>query len=77
MDIEITQPVLPTFVDIEPICENGIAPPLPGQSLNGITGNWDPAIISTSTSGFYTFTPDDNQCSAPVTIYVTINPRIE
>lgn len=58
------------------LCAGGVAPTLPNTSTNGITGVWNPAVINTSSSGTYTFTPDAGQCATPVTLSVTINPNI-
>lgn len=58
------------------ICDGDAVPMLPNTSTNGITGNWSPAVVSNTTSGTYTFTPDAGQCAVPTTYAVTVNPRI-
>lgn len=65
----------PTFQPIGPFCQNSIAPALPGTSLNGITGTWNPAVISTSVAGSfdYTFTPDASFCSEPYIMTIVID----
>ena len=58
------------------ICAGGTVPVLPGYSNEGITGTWSPAVVSNTTSGVYTFTPDAGQCAVPATFTVTVNPNI-
>jgi hypothetical protein len=68
----------PTFAPIGPLCQNSIAPPLPGTSLNNFTGSWSPATISTSTVGTttYTFTSTD-ACATTASISVTITAQVD
>lgn len=75
-EIEVEAYIIPTFADVPELCQNSTPPALP-QPNEGITGNWQPAVIDTSTPGTfdYTFTPD-MECSEPVTIPVVINPEI-
>lgn len=75
--VEITDPITPTFESIAPICQNGIAPPLP-NSLEGIPGTWSPATINTTTAGTftYTFTPDPEVCAESTTIEIEITDAI-
>ncbi len=68
--------ISPTFNTIAPICENSTAPVLQNQSNNGITGTWNPATVSNTSSGIYTFTPDPNQCALVTNISVTVNPIV-
>lgn len=58
------------------ICSGDAVPVLPNTSLNGITGTWNPAVVSNTTSGTYTFTPTSDPCAPPVTFTVTVNPII-
>lgn len=58
------------------ICDGDPVPMLPKTSTNGITGNWSPAVVSNTTSGTYTFTPDGGQCAVPTAYAVTVNLRI-
>ena len=44
------------------ICNGMTLSPLPSTSMNGITGNWSPALSNTATTT-YTFTPDAGQCA--------------
>src|SRR5690606_15618368 len=67
--------IVPVFDAIDPLCLDANAPVLPLTSNNGITGKWDPAVVSTDAVGTttYTFTPDEGQCAGPVTLEVTVN----
>ena len=76
IDVTVTPVVTPTFAAIAPICSGSVAPVLPATSINGITGTWSPAVVSNTTSGTYTFTPDAGQCATTATIDVTITPNI-
>src|SRR5438034_904222 len=76
MDIVITNQITPVFTQIGPLCLNSTAPLLPATSNNNITGTWNPAVISTTASGCYVFTPDANQCTAPVTMDIVITNQI-
>jgi gliding motility-associated-like protein len=58
------------------ICEGAAVVTLPATSSNGITGVWTPAVVSNTTSGTYTFTPDNGQCATPTTYTVTVIPNI-
>ena len=66
------QTITPTFTEIPPVCNGSTVPNLPTTSNNSITGIWNPATISNTTSGTYTFTPDENQCAITTTISVTV-----
>ena len=68
--------ITPTFTIASTICENATPPTLPTTSNNGITGTWNPSIVSNSTSNTYTFTPNANQCAPTVSITVTVNPNV-
>ena len=47
-------------------------PSLPGTSDNGLTGSWDPATVSNTANGTYTFTPNAGQCAINFVLNVTI-----
>jgi large repetitive protein len=49
---------------------------LPTSSDNGVTGTWNPSIVSNTASGTYTFTPDGGQCALTATFTVTVHPNI-
>jgi hypothetical protein len=77
MVITITPQVLPTFTQLGPFCENSTPPALPNTSIEGITGTWSPATITTTVTGptTYTFTPNNaSQCGLPTTMVITITP---
>jgi gliding motility-associated-like protein len=58
------------------ICDGAAVPALPATSTNNIKGVWSPAVVSNTTSGIYTFTPDAGQCAIPVSYTVQVNPVI-
>src|SRR5690606_41393295 len=76
--VTITDAIVPVFDAIDPLCLDANASVLPLTSNNGITGKWDPAVVSTDAVGTttYTFTPDEGQCAGPVTLDVTITDAI-
>ncbi|GAO45744.1 hypothetical protein FPE01S_19_00005, partial [Flavihumibacter petaseus NBRC 106054] len=65
IDITVTPAVTPAFDAIGALCQNGVAPALPGISNNGINGTWSPAVINTSVIGTstYIFTPAAGECA--------------
>ncbi|MBW6533743.1 MAG: gliding motility-associated C-terminal domain-containing protein [Mariniphaga sp.] len=79
MEIEIVDEIVPDFDPIGPLCLNDTPPLLPNESTNGITGTWEPAVVSTATVGIigYTFTPDEGQCAVPVVIPIEVGDEIE
>jgi len=65
----------PTFNQIAPICSAAsVVPVLPSSSLEGINGTWSPAVVSTTASGTYTFTPNPNECATTQTMNIVVNP---
>ncbi|AEE52989.1 beta strand repeat-containing protein [Haliscomenobacter hydrossis] len=68
--------ITPTFTQLGPYCVGDTPDALPGTSENSITGTWDPATISTASSGTttYTFTPDGGQGASTTTMDITVNP---
>jgi uncharacterized protein (TIGR02145 family) len=72
--------ITPAFTQIGPVPQYSSAQELPATSNNGITGTWNPSIISTATAGTteYTFTPDEGQCAIKVkmNIEVVTNPDV-
>jgi len=67
----------PTFNTIPPICSGTTAPILPTTSTNGVVGTWNPATVSNTASGTYTFTPDPGQCVTLTTsVTITVNPVV-
>ena len=63
----------PNFNSVNPVCSGIVLPSLPTQSVNGINGQWAPAINNTTTTP-YTFTPTSGQCASTATLTITINP---
>lgn len=78
VQITIDPELTPTFGQIGSLCQNTIAPSLPLTSLNGVTGTWNPATISTAVPGTvtYTFTPTAGQCAVQTTMDITIDPLV-
>jgi len=77
IQIEILETQIPEF-DIQTVyCINAIPGALPATSGNGVTGNWFPDIIDTSTVGTqtYTFTPDA-ECGQSFILEVEITESI-
>ena len=73
LTIIVNQKVTPTFATINPICWGEIAPLLPNTSQNGITGTWQPSVVSNTLSGNYIFTPTLGQCfNLPPPVNVTV-----
>jgi gliding motility-associated-like protein len=70
--ITVTPQTVPTFTAIPAICSGGTLNALPTTSLNGITGNWSPALNNTATTT-YTFTPDSGQCASTTTLEIVVN----
>jgi gliding motility-associated-like protein len=76
LTVTINPLTLPTFATIPAICSGATAPILPTTSINGIPGSWNPATVSNTTTGTYTFTPANSQCATSTTLIVTVNPNI-
>ncbi|MEI8203291.1 MAG: gliding motility-associated C-terminal domain-containing protein [Bacteroidota bacterium] len=76
MTVVVTTSILPTFPTIGPFCVGLTPTDLPLTSTNGITGTWNPMLISTIMPGNsdYTFTPNSGQCATAATITITIDP---
>jgi len=77
-NVTITPKITPSFSwgGAFTICSGASVPVLPNNSLNGITGTWNPTVIDNLNTGSYTFTPDPGQCAVPFTFAVTVNPNI-
>ncbi len=73
----------PIFDSYGPFCEDAILAQviLPETSNNGITGTWNPQMLSTSNPGInsYVFTPNPGQCASNYTLNVEVfsAPQIE
>ena len=70
---EITALTVPDFAQIPAFCSGSVAPVLASASPNGITGTWNPAIVSNTQNGTYIFTPDAGQCASAVTLATAVN----
>jgi gliding motility-associated-like protein len=80
MTVNVGGPVTPTFDPWGPFCQNDIIIQviLPETSNEGITGTWNPAMVSTAVAGniVHTFTPDAGQCATSTTMTVVVNPQV-
>lgn len=72
MLVNVLANVTPDFLPIPSFCENTTSPILATNAPNGISGNWNPAIISNTTDASYLFTPTPGQCSSTQTLAVTL-----
>jgi gliding motility-associated-like protein len=73
LTLNIDPTVNPTFNFIPSFCAGATPPILPMTSSNGLTGTWFPALVDTSSSGIYTFTPDPGTCVNTTPVQITIN----
>ncbi|HNW89795.1 MAG TPA: hypothetical protein PKN48_09025, partial [Bacteroidales bacterium] len=78
MSVTVSSSITPTFTTLGPYCVGVIPGTLPATSTNGITGTWNPATISTATTGTsnYTFTPTTGQCATTTTMSVIVSSNI-
>ncbi len=80
MDITVTAPVVPTFTQLGPYCQNATPGILPLVSNNSATiiGTWSPATITTNILGTqtYTFTPNAGQCATSTTMNITVTATV-
>ena len=67
--------IVPTFNVATSICSGSSVSPLPTTSVNGVSGNWSPAINNSATTT-YTFTPDPGQCATSQTLTINVNPGV-
>ena len=74
LTVNVLPSISTSFNQLDPICE-GDAFALPLTSIEGITGNWSPAIDNT-TSTLYTFSPDPGQCASEASMAITVIPVI-
>ena len=66
---------VPTFTQVDPVCNGTILSPLPTTSLNGVLGSWSPSIDNTVTTT-YLFTPDQGQCAASTNMIIVVDQPI-
>lgn len=79
MSITVTASMTPVFDQLGPYCVGGVADGLPGVSLNGVAGSWNPPVISTASIGttVYTFTPSSSFCATQASMSITVgNPVV-
>jgi gliding motility-associated-like protein len=76
--VTVTPNLIPAFSlgNSLTICAGGTVPALPGTSDNGITGIWNPSVVSNQASGTYTFSVP-GQCVTPYIYTVTVNPIVK
>ena len=74
LNVTVNPNIVPTFTAISPICFGSTRPVLPLISNNLIAGTWNPAVVSTTASAIYTFTPNVGQCGTITTLNITVNP---
>ena len=73
MTITVTPNITPTFTPpVATYCAGQTITPLPTTSLNGISGNWSPALNNTITTN-YTFIPSGGQCATTTNTIIGIN----
>ncbi|WP_290840737.1 gliding motility-associated C-terminal domain-containing protein [Flavobacterium sp.] len=76
LSVTITNSIVPDFAPTLTLCQNATAPVLATTSPNGIIGTWNPSTINNTASATYIFTPNANQCAAPITLSVTVTNSI-
>ena len=76
--VTVTPNLIPAFSfgNSLTICAGGTVPVLPATSDNGVTGIWNPSVVSNQASGTYTFTVP-GQCVTPFIYTVTVNPIVK
>lgn len=69
----------PAFSVNTTYCVDDTPDALPGFSLGGDTGTWEPSSINTSTAGTltYVFTPTPGACADTASVKITINPKVK
>ena len=77
LEIVVSPTIVPVFDAVIPICPGEPLQELPTTSINGISGEWSPALDNTQTTE-YTFTPDTGKgCTIPTTLeIVVVNPVV-
>lgn len=77
MTVNVNPSTTPTFTTWGPYCQNEILIQvmLPTTSNEGITGTWNPGMVSTAVAGniVHTFTPNPGQCANSTTMTVVVN----
>jgi len=76
--ITVLNRVIPEFIQLGPFCQYTTPPVLPTNSINGITGTWNPSVINTSLTGTYSyvFTHSEGQCADSVIMQIEIGIQV-
>lgn len=73
--ITIIPRVTPVFNNVSSVnCLGGSTYYLPTTSSNGITGTWNPTLVSNTTTQNYTFTPNASFCAATIVKIISVVP---
>ncbi|MFT3794894.1 gliding motility-associated C-terminal domain-containing protein [Flavobacterium sp.] len=72
LQVTVSGGIVPNFETTLTLCAGATAPILNTTSPNGITGSWNPPMISNEQSADYIFTPFDGQCASAVVLAVTV-----
>ncbi|RFC53655.1 HYR-like domain-containing protein [Brumimicrobium aurantiacum] len=73
--VTVDMKVDPTFASVVDFCENETAPVLGSVSDNGITGTWNPSVVSNNVgNSTYTFTPINSACANEIDFNISVNP---
>ena len=74
--VTVNNSIIPQFASWGPFCQDALLAQviLPETSINGITGSWNPQMVSTATAGIstYTFTPTAGQCASDFQLLVEV-----
>ena len=74
--VTVNNSIIPQFASWGPFCQDALLAQviLPETSINGITGSWNPQMVSTATAGIstYTFTPTAGQCDSDFQLLVEV-----
>jgi gliding motility-associated-like protein len=78
MSIEVRESIIPLFTQLGTYCQDDTPAVLPTVSNNGVSGSWNPSVVSTANAGLtvYTFTPTSTvNCELPQTMEVLVKPN--
>ena len=71
MTVNVNPNLTPTFTPLGTYCSGSVIPDLPTTSINGITGDWSPAINNMVTT-IYTFAPSLGLCATTTTLSIPV-----
>ena len=77
--MSIITDIIPTFTQVDPICNGDVLAALPTTSNNGVTGTWSPAIRQYCNDDIYFYTRYHTTRSSLCvnqTMTITVNPLI-